>query len=84
MDLIVSVPEFAHLSFINGSILFCTFQEMCLFLAMDVKHQFLSAKKVRKKVQGVPQSQTAAQTPRGRGNRQNQTSANRTMVRKAL
>ena len=42
-------------------------------------------KKGKKKVQGVPQSQTAgpSQTPRGRGNRQIQTSTNRTNVRKA-
>ena len=46
----------------------------------------LSSKKVREKVQGVLQSQAAAlsQTLRGRGNRQNQTSANRTNVQKAL
>ena len=45
-------------------------------------------KKGKRKVQGVPQSQTepfpTSQTPRGRGNRQIQTSTNRTNVRKAL
>ena len=41
-----------------------------------------TSRKGKRKIQGVPQSQTAA--PRGRGNRQNQTSANRTSVRKAL
>ena len=43
----------------------------------------LFGKKGKRKVQGVPQSQTAA-LPRRRGNRQNQTSTNRTNVRKAL
>ena len=45
----------------------------------------MNKKKVRETSRGDPiTNRSPSQTPRGRGNRQNQTSANRTNVRQAL
>ena len=63
----------------------CCFKifKMACILEQNEFSNSKSPKKGKRKVQGVPQSQTA-QTPRGRGNRQIQTSTNQTNVRKAL
>ena len=67
--------------------MWCDMVSGCIYFSRFIYKQSKKNKKQRKEKSpgsATITSRSASQTPRGRGNRQNQTSANRTNVRKAL